>query len=117
MDGQSGIPPTSRSERAAACCLATRVAGHTSIDHPWFKRELHADGPDPEGDRYLWCKELPVRERSLDVPGTPAWVPSPGPRQGWYLKNFFDEQPALNFGWAIWEKVNRGETPWSGASS
>lgn len=35
----------------------------------------------------------------MDIPGTPAWVPSPGPRPGWYLKNFYDEQPALNFGW------------------
>ena len=91
--------------------LLDLVAGHTSIDHPWFKRELYADGPDPEGDRYVWCKELPVREWSLDVPGTPAWVPSPGPRQGWYLKNFFDEQPALNFGWA---HVGEGE-PWRDA--
>jgi glycosidase len=91
--------------------LLDLVAGHTSIDHPWFKRELQADGPDPEGDRYVWRKELPVREWSLDVPGTPAWVPSPGPRQGWYLKNFFDEQPALNFGWA---HVGEGE-PWRDA--
>ena len=91
--------------------LLDLVAGHTSIDHPWFKRELHAEGPDPGGDRYVWCKELPVREWSLDVPGTPAWVPSPGPRPGWYLKNFFDEQPALNFGWA---HVGEGE-PWRDA--
>ena len=27
-------------------------------------------------------------------------MPSPGPRPGWYLKNFYDAQPALNFGWA-----------------
>ena len=26
--------------------------------------------------------------------------PRPGPRGGWYLKNFFAEQPALNFGYA-----------------
>jgi glycosidase len=49
--------------------LLDLVAGHTSIDHPWFKRELHADGPDPEGDRYVWCKELPVREWSLGCSG------------------------------------------------
>ncbi|PRY31876.1 alpha-amylase family glycosyl hydrolase [Pseudosporangium ferrugineum] len=76
------------------------VAGHTSIEHPWFRRELAADGPAPDGDRYIWCEELPARSWTRDMPGTPAWVRSPGPRKGYYLKNFYDEQPALNFGWA-----------------
>ena len=75
------------------------VAGHTSIEHPWFQRELNADGPDPGGDRYIWRTDQPVPGWTAEVPGTPAWVPSPGPRKGWYLKNFYDEQPALNFGW------------------
>ena len=35
------------------------VAGHTSIEHPWFQQEFNADGPDPAGDRYVWCEELP----------------------------------------------------------
>ena len=88
--------------------LLDLVAGHTSVEHPWFQRELHAEGPDAEGDRYVWCKELPARSWTDDTPGTPAWVPSPGPRQGWYLKNFYDEQPALNFGWAD----AREDEPW-----
>jgi glycosidase len=75
------------------------VAGHTSIEHPWFQRELAADGPDPEGDRYIWREELPATSWERAMPGTPAWVPSPGPRRGYYLKNFYDQQPALNFGW------------------
>ena len=79
--------------------LLDLVAGHTSIEHEWFQRELHADGPDPEGDRYIWCEHLPVWTWPEDLPGTPGWVRSPGPRPGWYLRNFYDEQPALNFGW------------------
>jgi maltose alpha-D-glucosyltransferase/alpha-amylase len=79
--------------------LLDLVAGHTSIEHPWFQRELAAAGPDPAGDRYVWSAEPPSRSWALDAPGTPAWVRSPGPRRGWYLKNFYDEQPALNFGW------------------
>ncbi|MEV4348561.1 alpha-amylase family glycosyl hydrolase [Actinoplanes sp. NPDC049596] len=79
--------------------LLDLVAGHTSIEHPWFQRELTADGPDPEGDRYYWRTDPPAEGWAVDIPGTPAWVPSPGPRPGWYLKNFYDEQPALNFGW------------------
>lgn len=79
--------------------LLDLVVGHTSCDHPWFRAELAADGPSPEGDRYVWCTEPPHRDTSADLPGTAAWVPSPGPRPGYYLKNFYDSQPALNFGW------------------
>jgi glycosidase len=80
--------------------LLDLVAGHTSIEHPWFQRELNAEGPDPDGDRYIWREDVPVTRWSGDTPGIPAWVPSPGPRPGWYLKNFYDQQPALNFGWS-----------------
>jgi glycosidase len=91
--------------------LLDLVAGHTSIEHPWFRKELAADGPDPAGDRYIWCEELPENSWTLDRPGTPAWVRSPGPRPGWYLKNFYDQQPALNFGW-----VDRpGKAAWQDA--
>ena len=65
--------------------LLDLVAGHTSIDHPWF---THA-AADPADHRYIWA----------DRAGA-GFVPSPGPRQGFYLKNFFPEQPALNFGYA-----------------
>ena len=65
--------------------LLNLVAGHTSARHPWF----HASANDTEDDRYIWS----------DRPG-PGFVPSPGNRPGYYLKNFFDEQPALNFGYA-----------------
>ncbi|WP_380165046.1 alpha-amylase family glycosyl hydrolase [Jannaschia sp. R86511] len=79
--------------------LLDLVVGHTSDEHPWFQAELAADGPAPEGDRYVWRTEEPARGWQEETPGIPAWVPSPGPRPGWYLKNFYDSQPALNFGW------------------
>jgi len=79
--------------------LLDLVAGHTSDQHPWFRRELAAAGPDPDGDRYVWCDAPPYRDTSQDTPGIAAWVPSPGPRPGYYLKNFYAAQPALNFGW------------------
>ncbi len=65
--------------------LLDLVAGHTSIEHPWFV----TSSADPADDRYVWAAG----------PGE-GFVPSPGTRQGWYLKNFFPEQPALNFGYA-----------------
>ena len=87
------------------------VAGHTSIEHPWFQEELHADAPSPLGDRYVWAETEPLTGWADTHPGIPAWVPSPGPRRGWYLKNFYDEQPALNFGWAD----GCGDEPWRDA--
>lgn len=91
--------------------LLDLVAGHTSDQHPWFRAECAADGPSPEGDRYVWCLDPPLRDTSHDIPGTAAWVPSPGPRPGWYLKNFFDQQPALNFGWGRLD----ADEPWRDA--
>lgn len=61
------------------------VAGHTSVAHQWFQHSA----ADPDDHRYIWS----------DRPG-PGFVASSGPRPGYYLKNFFDEQPAINFGYA-----------------
>lgn len=60
------------------------VAGHTSVEHAWFRRSAE----DPADDRYVWS----------DRPG-PGFVASTGSRPGYYLKNFYDVQPALNFGY------------------
>jgi glycosidase len=70
--------------------LLDLVAGHTSDTHPWFTASAH----DPGDHRYIWAPgaddgRLPQR-----------FVPSPGTRPGGYLPNFFDFQPALNFGYA-----------------
>jgi len=65
--------------------LLDLVAGHTSVDHPWFQRSLTTPGDD----RYIWADSA-----------AESFVESPGDRSGWYLKNFFEEQPALNFGYA-----------------
>jgi glycosidase len=68
--------------------LLDLVAGHTSVDHAWFRTSMQ----DPTDHRYVWTDQQ-------DRPGD-AFVASPGSRPGWYLKNFFPEQPALNFGYA-----------------
>ena len=70
--------------------LLDLVAGHTSDTHPWFT----ASADDPGDHRYIWAPgaedgQLPQR-----------FVHSPGTRPGGYLPNFFDFQPALNFGYA-----------------
>jgi alpha-glucosidase len=88
--------------------LLDLVAGHTSIEHEWFQAELNANGPDPAGDRYIWSDRDDGRRLYEGVPGDSPWVPSPGPRPGFYLRNFYDEQPALNFGYA----ELREDEPW-----
>jgi glycosidase len=80
--------------------LLDLVAGHTSVEHEWFQAELRADGPSPLGDRYIWSDRDDGERLSARAPGQSPWVRSPGPRPGFYLKNFYDEQPALNFGYA-----------------
>ncbi|MDN6795358.1 MAG: hypothetical protein L0L69_09985, partial [Propionibacterium sp.] len=65
--------------------LLDLVVGHTSVEHPWFVRS----SADDSDDRYVWA----------DRPGE-GFVQGRGSRGGWYLKNFFEEQPALNFGYA-----------------
>jgi alpha-glucosidase len=88
--------------------LLDLVAGHTSIEHEWFQAELHATGPSPEGDRYVWAdRDDGIRLYDGGLGGTP-WVRSPGPRPGYYLRNFYEEQPALNFGFA----ELRDDEPW-----
>ena len=89
--------------------LLDLVAGHTSIEHAWFQAELQAGGPDPLGDRYIWADRDDGMRLYDGVPGADSpWVPSPGPRPGYYLRNFYDAQPALNFGYA---ELRAGE-PW-----
>ncbi|AXK34974.1 oligo-1,6-glucosidase [Streptomyces armeniacus] len=68
--------------------LLDLVPGHTSHRHPWFR----ASADDPSDGRYVWAPE------DADVPA--GYVPSPGRRGGFYLPNFFESQPALNFGFA-----------------
>ncbi|UCM87514.1 alpha-amylase family glycosyl hydrolase [Streptomyces marincola] len=72
------------------------VAGHTSDRHPWFQAAID----DPADQRYIWT------EARDGLP--PGFVPSPGLRAGGYLPNFFESQPALNFGYA---RENPAE-PW-----
>lgn len=77
--------------------LLDLVPGHTSDTHPWFVTSAR----DPGDHRYIWADPGDGR-----LPG--GFVASPGPRPGGYLPNFFDFQPALNFGYA---RQKAGE-PW-----
>lgn len=87
--------------------LLDLVVGHTSVEHAWFTEELLRPAGAHPAERYIWTTNEERRE-DVGVLGSTSWVPSPGPRPGYYLKNFFDEQPALNFGYARM----RDDEPW-----
>lgn len=83
--------------------LLDLVPGHTSDRHPWFL----ASASDPNDHRYIWTEGTGAATdgevRRADGTGgrlPEHFVASPGSRPGGYLPNFFDFQPALNFGYA-----------------
>jgi glycosidase len=78
--------------------LLDLVPGHTSDTHPWFVASAH----DPADHRYIWAGDGP------DGQLPDGFVRSPGDRPGGYLPNFFDFQPALNFGYAR----RQADQPW-----
>ena len=66
------------------------VAGHTSVEHPWFKESAKAE-QNEYTNRYIWT------DSTFDsIDGISGY----GERDGQYITNFFWCQPALNYGYA-----------------
>jgi len=78
------------------------VAGHTSVEHPWFI-ESQKHESNEFSDRYLWVE--PVWK---DAPAPLQVITGYGERNGKFVTNFFCCQPALNYGYAD----PRPEHPW-----
>ncbi|WP_431190458.1 alpha-amylase family glycosyl hydrolase [Bacteroides ovatus] len=68
------------------------VAGHTSDKHPWFIQSKQADTNLQYSDYYIWTNGKDQKPKK--------YVDSDAERDGYYMKNFFDCQPALNYGFA-----------------
>ncbi|HEY4197683.1 MAG TPA: alpha-amylase family glycosyl hydrolase [Mucilaginibacter sp.] len=73
------------------------VAGHSSNQSAWFKQSMEADKNQQYSDYYIWANEKPK-----DLPAQEAshWVEANAPRAKYYIKNYYDIQPALNYGYA-----------------
>ena len=71
--------------------LLDLVAGHTSIEHPWFVDSQRGKA-SPYNNYYIWT----------DGWGAPTggyrFISGYGPRDGYFMINFFYCQPALNYG-------------------
>jgi len=76
------------------------VAGHTSDQHPWFKASAQKK-KNEFTDRYIWTKSKSILPEKF--------VAGNFERNGNYLKNFFDCQPALNFGYVNPNPKNKWE--------
>ncbi len=74
--------------------LLDLVAGHTSIDHPWFK----ASGLDEQNDytdRYIWKMPEPDEPKFTHIS---HFISGIAERPGKVACNCFSTQPALNYG-------------------
>lgn len=96
-------------KRGIKVCLDL-VAGHTSDKCPWFKESMQKDANQRYSDYYIWTdnisekdkKEIEERHKgpnpASDTRG--RYVEADAPRAKYYEKNFFECQPALNYGFA-----------------
>ena len=73
------------------------VAGHSSDQSEWFKQSKEADANQQFSDYYIWA---PVKPADLTPQEASRWVEANAPRAKYYIKNFYDCQPALNYGYA-----------------
>jgi maltose alpha-D-glucosyltransferase/alpha-amylase len=69
------------------------VAGHTSVEHPWFKASAKATR-NRYSDYYIWTSS--VWQNAAGLPQVNGY----SNRDGNYVTNFFWFQPALNYGFA-----------------
>ncbi|MFD2937536.1 alpha-amylase family glycosyl hydrolase [Spirosoma flavum] len=73
------------------------VAGHSSNQSEWFKQSMQADTNLRYSNYYIWAPHKPT---DLTQQEASRWVEANAPRGKYYIKNFYDIQPALNFGYA-----------------
>jgi maltose alpha-D-glucosyltransferase/alpha-amylase len=70
------------------------VAGHTSLEHPWFKASCRPHRAK-YSDRYIWA---PPGISDADIPL--SFIRGYAQREDNFIANFFYFQPALNYGFA-----------------
>ncbi|MBR5735202.1 MAG: alpha-amylase [Bacteroidales bacterium] len=75
------------------------VAGHSSDQCEWFLQSKEA--PDLRySDYYIWPSFKPEGVTGAGASLLSKFVATDAPRGPFYIKNFYDTQPALNFGFA-----------------
>ena len=82
------------SRRRGIRVLLDLVAGHTSVQHPWFKESCQSER-NQYTDYYVWTDAY----WKWEIPGYKV-ISGYSDRDGAYIANFFSFQPALNYGFA-----------------
>lgn len=107
-------------KRGIKVCLDL-VPGHTSTECAWFKESSQKDPNLRYSDYYIWMDDIPdaekneIKERHKEA--NPAssrrgrYVEANAPRAKYYEKNFFECQPALNYGFAHPDPSHPWEQP------
>lgn len=72
------------------------VAGHTSDKHPWFVESANGDRNGHYSDYYIWMDSKDGKPRDSEKK---KWVDCNYPRGARFMKNYYDVQPALNYGY------------------
>ena len=75
------------------------VAGHTSTKNNWFKESAKSE-KNEFTNRFIWTNSKTIKPQDF--------VSGDYDRDGNYMKNFFDSQPAINYGYANPNPLN----PW-----
>jgi maltose alpha-D-glucosyltransferase/alpha-amylase len=78
------------------------VAGHSSDEHPWFIAS-QKKAKNEYSDRYIWTNNQSIQPQNF--------VSGKFERNGNFLKNFYDCQPALNYGYVHPNPKNKWEQP------
>ena len=96
-------------KRGIKVCLDL-VAGHTSSECAWFKASAEKDPNGRYSDYFIWLddisdaekQEIAARKQEPDPAASTRgrYVEANAPRAKYYEKNFFECQPALNYGFA-----------------
>ena len=86
------------------------VAGHTSNRCAWFKQSATGGADDRYADYYIWTDTISPKDQQDIVARhqapnplsstTGKYVEADAKRGKYYLKNYFECQPALNYGYA-----------------
>lgn len=107
-------------QRGIKVCLDL-VAGHTSNQCDWFKESANGDMNGRYADYYIWTdtisekdkEEIALRHKDPNPQSSTRgrYVEIDAPRGKYYEKNFFECQPALNYGFAHPDPHHSWEEP------
>ena len=107
-------------KRGIKVCLDL-VAGHSSVKNQWFQESANGDRNSRYADYYIWTDTISDKDKADIIarhnePNPESstlgrYVELDAPRGKYYEKNFFECQPALNYGFAHPDPNHKWEQP------